>query len=101
MRPATARPPGSTSLPAGTSIRFGLPPPRGTAKIAPSVLGPAGGNSESWSISSTYSVPSGPKSRSIALVKPDAYVVYLPVRGLTRKIFAPPIGNGKPVSWLT
>ena len=34
-------------------------------------------------------------------VKPEANVVYSPVRGSTRNTLAPPGGNGNPVSWLT
>jgi hypothetical protein len=34
-------------------------------------------------------------------VKPPAKTVASPERGSTRYTFAPPGGNGKPVSWLT
>ena len=98
LRP-TASPPGSVSVPAGRSIRRGVRRQRGTAYSAPSREPPS---SESWSISSTYSVPSLPNARSIAFVKPGASVrSNTPVRGSRRNTCAPPTGNGKPVSWLT
>ena len=83
----------------GSAIRSPVVAPGATVKIAPSLLD--GSSRLLASISSTYSVPSGPNARSIALVNPVIVRTISPLCGSMTNTFAPPTGNGKPVSWLT